>query len=150
SSSGSPDRESRHLHQTRWAMKRYYVAGVILAGFAVVAVTGRQPPLRDGTMLDATTWEHAQNLLPEEILAHYQYGEYANKIADISLGTYVDIGFPPPFREASERNLGRFDVTERGTIVERDTGRQPSYIVGLPFPEIDPVDPAAGVKIVWN
>ena len=41
-------------------------------------------------------------------------------------------------------------MNERGTIVERDTGRQPSYIFGLPFPDIDPADPAAGVKIVWN
>lgn len=86
----------------------------MLAGFAVVAVSAPQPALREGVRLDETTWEHAVDLLPDEILAHYRRGEYANTIADIALGGYVDLGFPPPLREANERNRGRFDVTDRG------------------------------------
>jgi hypothetical protein len=134
-------------------MNRYFMIGaasVAVAALAITGIPGGSAELRDGEMLDETSWERARELLPEEILAHYQHGEYANRIADLSLSKYIDIGFPPEFRAASEANLGRFEVNERGTIVERATGRQPPYIMGLPFPEIDPNDPSAGVKILWN
>src|SRR5262249_41282753 len=37
-----------------------------------------------------------------------------------------------------------------GTIVDAKTGQQPDYIYGIPFPNIDPKDPKAGTKVVWN
>src|SRR5262249_43244457 len=39
---------------------------------------------------------------------------------------------------------------DKGTIIEKTTGQQPSYVYGHPFPDIDPKDPKAAVKILWN
>jgi hypothetical protein len=103
--------------------------------------------LKPGDVLNATTWQKAEGLLPPEILKHYQNGDYANPIVDWPIGKYI---VPPDFRAASEKNAGQLDIDATGTIVEKGSGRQPPYILGYPFPIIDPADPKAGAKIVWN
>ena len=45
---------------------------------------------------------------------------------------------------------GQFDVDDAGTIIEKGSGKQPPYILGLPFPIIDRADPKAGAKVLWN
>ncbi|MEJ2206377.1 MAG: DUF1329 domain-containing protein, partial [Gemmatimonadota bacterium] len=54
------------------------------------------------------------------------------------------------FRTASKENEGKYALGAAGEVVDAKTGRQPSYLLGFPFPTIDPSDPAAGSKIVWN
>ena len=54
------------------------------------------------------------------------------------------------FLAASAKNTGRYDVDAAGNVVERATGKAPDYVFGLPFPEIDPKDANAGLKILWN
>src|SRR5262249_23727373 len=48
------------------------------------------------------------------------------------------------------KNAGQLDVNENGTIVDKGSNKQPPYIMGFPFPIIDPADPKAGTKILWN
>jgi hypothetical protein len=103
--------------------------------------------LKPGDVLNQRNWEQAEGLLPPEILKHYKNGDYANPIVDWPVGKYV---FPPDFKAASEKNAGQLDVDANGTVVEKGTGTQPPYILGHPFPIIDPADPKAGAKVVWN
>lgn len=103
--------------------------------------------LKPGDVLNATNWKKAEGLLPPEILKHYQNGEYVNAIVDWPAEKW---DWPPDFRAGTEKNAGQFDVDDAGTIVEKGTGKQPAYIIGLPFPIIDRADPKAGVKILWN
>jgi hypothetical protein len=53
-------------------------------------------------------------------------------------------------KAASELNRGRFDINEEGTVVDKATGTRPAIITGQPFPDIDPNDPKAGAKAIWN
>jgi len=103
--------------------------------------------LKPGEILDATNWQKAEGLLPPEILKHYQNGDYANPIVDWPVGKYE---VPPDFRAGSEKNAGQLDIDPTGTIVEKGSGKQPTYVIGYPFPVIDPADPKAGTKVVWN
>ena len=103
--------------------------------------------LKPGDVLNATNWQKAEGLLPPEILKHYQNGDYANPIVDWPDGKYLT---PPDFRAASEKNAGQLDIDATGTIVEKGSGKQPPFILGYPFPIIDPADPKAGAKVVWN
>jgi len=106
--------------------------------------------LQDGDMLGPSNWQDAQGLLPDEILEHYRLGEYLNRIADLSKPGYIGVQYPPDFQAASRANRGRFALADNGSIVERATGRQPRYIMGLPFPDLDPADPQIATKIIWN
>ena len=105
------------------------------------------PGLKVGDTLDKSNADLAKDLLPPEILKHYKNGEYYNKIIAYPTG---NAHWEKSFLEATEQNVTRLDTDERGTLIDRTTGKQPEYYYGLPFPKIDPKDPKAAVKIVWN
>jgi len=105
------------------------------------------PGLKVGDVLDQSNAQLAKDLLPPEILRHYQNGAYRNRIMAYPIGS---AHWEKAFREATEKNAGQLDVDARGTIVEKGTGKPPAYNYGIPFPIIDPNDPKAGVKVVWN
>ena len=92
--------------------------------------------------------QKAQGLLPPEILEHYKKGEYVEPDRRLA-GRQVQLA----------AGLQGRDRVERGQVQDRLAGRdpraprpatRPPYILGYPFPRIDPKDPQAGVKIMWN
>jgi len=133
---------------------------VLSATAAAVAAQAAPPPdqemlakraaetgLKPGDVLGPDNWKLAEGLLPPEILKHYEKGEYVNKIIDWPAGhTKRD----QDFLDATERNRGKFTVDEKGTIIEKSTGKQPPFLSGFPFPDLDPKDPNAGIKVLWN
>jgi hypothetical protein len=127
-----------------------FAFAALLALFMLAASPPPAAALKDGEVLGPSTWSEAQGLLPEEILDHYKKGEYVNRIADISLPGYLSTRQPADFQEASRANRGLYALSPAGSIIEQRTGKQPPFIFGFPFPDIDPQDPQAGTKIVWN
>jgi uncharacterized protein DUF1329 len=110
-----------------------------------VAVAAHADDPMPGQTLDATTAASAERLLPPETLARYRAGEFRNAIGEWPKG-------PPweeAFQAASGKNADRLDVNERGTIVDKADGAPVHGLYGLPF-RIDPADPKAGVKVMWN
>jgi hypothetical protein len=105
------------------------------------------PGLKVGDTLDQSNARLAKDLLPPEVLKHYEKGDYRNKIVSYPAG---NAHWEKSFLEATEKNSTQLDVDARGTIVEKGTGKPPEYIYGIPFPLIDEKDPKAAVKIVWN
>lgn len=132
----------------RFATPVLGVVGVALA--LVIGVTGQGGELRDGDVLGPANWEAARGLLPEEILEHYRRGEYANPILDLARPGLRSLSDPPELQEATRANRGRFALSPAGSIVDARSGEPAREVVGLPFPDIDPQDPQAGAKIVWN
>ena len=128
------------------------VCGHIAAATALLWVTASpisaaaQGPA-PGTVLDQSSWQSAEGLLPPEILEHYKTGGYSNPIVDWPLGIFK---WGPDFKAATEKNAGQFKLGESGTVVLNSTGEQPDYIMGYPFPIIDPADKDAPAKILWN
>lgn len=123
------------------------VLAIVHWGAGVARAQEVAPGLKIGDELNKTNANLAKDLLPPEILKHYQNGDYRNRI----------IAFPSvagrwekSFLAATEKNATTLDVDDRGTIIDRATGKQPVYVYGLPFPNIQADDPKAAVKIVWN
>jgi hypothetical protein len=136
------------------------VIGLILGLAAASWAQGAPPPnkemlakqakeagLQPGDVLSKDNWQLAKDLLPPEILRHYKDGDYINKIVEWPLGVYK---WNPQFKAATEANADRYTVSPEGTVIDKATGKQPPFVYGLPFPQIDPKDPNAGVKILWN
>ncbi len=119
---------------------------VLVAALAIATARGAEGP-KPGETLDQTTWQEAESLLPPEILRHYRDGEYRNPVADWPESKY---NWPPDFQAATRANEGKLTVGPRGEILSKETGKQPPYVLGHPFPAIDPSDRTAGVKVVWN
>lgn len=132
-------------------MRKVSLSLLILAGLgaAVVPVAAEEvaPGLKVGDALETHNAALAKDLLPPPILKHYEKGDYKNRIVSYPVG---NAKWEKSFLEATEKNASQLDVDERGTIVEKGSGKQPDYYYGIPFPLIDEKDPKAAVKIAWN
>ena len=53
------------------------------------------------------------------------------------------VDWPPPYKDATEKYSGQVRLSD-------DHRSLVGYVAGQPFPLIDPNDPYAGAKIVWN
>ncbi len=110
------------------------------------APAGAEGGLKPGDMLDRNSAHLAKNLLPPEILGHYERGEYTNKV----IAWDGNPNWEKAWVEASKENVSRLTIDETNTIIDKSTGQQPAYFYGIPFPTIDEKDPSAGAKVVWN
>src|SRR5882724_3854891 len=102
--------------------------------------------LQPGMTLDQSTAGLAKGLLPPELLQHFEKGEFKNKIASnypADGGTHG-----PEFDAQSKKNATTLDVDKNGTIIDKSSGKQPDYIYGTPFPNIDAKDPNGAVKVL--
>lgn len=118
---------------------------VMITLLLLASVARADDALTPGTVLDGAHAAAAENLLPPEVLAHYKAGDYKNAIGAWPGGPAWEAGF----EAASKRNADRFDVNDRGTIVDKTSGAPAIGIYGLPF-RIDASDAKAGVKVMWN
>ncbi len=135
-------------HGVRYAFAAMRLTRVLVLALVAVAAGGRPAPaLEPGDVLGPESWRQAEGLLPPEVLRHYEAGEYVNSIYAWPPEQFT---WPPDFRAGTKANAGRFDVGANGEIVDARTGAQPEHVLGFPFPTIDPTDPKAGIKIIWN
>ena len=103
--------------------------------------------LKAGDVLDQQNAEQAKDLLPPEFFDAYRRGDFRHEIGKWSP---EQLDKDPVFAEALEKNKGRYDLNEQGSIIDRATGQPAGSIFGWPFPQIDPADPKVAAKIVWN
>jgi len=127
-----------------------HAAGLVVLALLIAlsarAARGADAPATD-VILGPDTCERARGLMPDEFVEAYRRGDYLHRIASYNLDPLAD---EPVFRAALEANKGRYDLTDDGTIIDKETGKPPDYVYAWPFPTIDPADPKAAMKIVWN
>lgn len=124
-----------------------FAIALLLVGAPVTAQTAAAERAQPIGTLGPQTWESARGLLPDEFLQRYQRGEWQHEIYEAPAGaSFTD----QDFLAAGEQNRGRYAIGEKGQVVEVATTEQPLFVYGPPFPVIDPNDPQAGTKIVWN
>jgi hypothetical protein len=99
-------------------------------------------------VIDKTNWQKAEGLVPDCLLEAVQKGEM---ILPLGEPDYNTAEFFPDYALASMKdNVGKYELNEDDMIVEAGTGEIAKMIIGFPFPEIDPKDPKAAVKIIYN
>ena len=101
-----------------------------------------------GDVIDSSNWQKLEGLVPDPVLNWVKKGGWILGIEELNfdLAAY----FPDFALEAMKTNAGKYGLDEDGGIVDLKTGKMPEHIIGLPFPEIDPNDPGAAVKIMHN
>lgn len=103
--------------------------------------------LKPGDVLDQSNWQEAKGLLPEEVLKYFAAGEARASIVEAKDEWYR---LDPEFQRFTEENAGKYEINEQGRLIESATKSYPHWWRGLPFPKIDPQDPQAATKIVYN
>jgi len=120
---------------------------VVLFLLALAAPPPVRAGLEPGTWLDRGSSADAQDLLPKEFLGRYERGEWRHQVVEPKPGTQV---VDPEWVAAGQENAGKFKLDENGSIRKVEDGSEPASIYGAPFPSIDPKDPEAGTKLIWN
>src|SRR6185503_18447572 len=84
----------------------------------LVAAPGRaqNDGLKPGDVLDQTTWQKAEKLLPPEVLQHYRDDKYKNTITSWPQDR---ITWPEDFKAGTDKNGGRFKIGSEGEILDK-------------------------------
>jgi Protein of unknown function (DUF1329) len=95
-----------------------------------------EPDLKPGDTIGPHNWEKVQGMVGENLLNRIKQG-YSFKIRESK-------NFKPPqeYFEATYKYSSRVRLGSNGELF--------GYTAGLPYPKIDPIDPQAGLKLVWN
>jgi hypothetical protein len=104
--------------------------------------------LSPGDVIDGTNWEKAQGLLPEPTLRYVKEGKLQIEIGELDYDPAQQL--PDYVLEAMKTNVGKYVLDADDWIVEKETGKRAEKILGHPFPTIDPKDPKAATKIMYN
>ncbi len=128
---------------------RNYLAVFIVTSLFFVSLLGNSATwagLNPGDTLSQANWQEAKGLIPDSVLHHFQDGKYQAKI--ITLPT--TLGWGSKFKAASETNAGKFSVNADNFLIDNSTQFYPVFLYGYPFPQIDPADPHAAAKVMYN
>jgi hypothetical protein len=101
-----------------------------------------------GDVIDKTNWEKAEELLPGAVLDWVKKGDFVFNIGELNYNP-ADY-FPPQALKSLETNVGKYDLDENDGIIDVKMEKLPKFIEGIPFPKIDPNDPKAGQKVLYN
>jgi hypothetical protein len=101
-----------------------------------------------GDVIDTTNWQKAEGLLPEPVLNWVKKGDFVLNIGKLDYDEKEYFDFL--VKESLTVNIGKYDVNEKDIIVDLKTGKPPEFVSGLPFPDVDPEDPKAGQKFLYN
>jgi hypothetical protein len=101
-----------------------------------------------GDVIDSSNWQKIEGLVPDSVLNWVKKGDFILGIGELDYDLAAT--WPDFASEAMQTNVGKYGLDEDGGIVDLKTGKMPKYIIGLPFPEIDPKDRGAAVKIMHN
>jgi hypothetical protein len=99
-------------------------------------------------VIDKTNWEKAEGLVPDCLLEWVKKGEITLPLGQLNYDTAEY--FPPYAIESFTTNVGKYELNEEDIIVDVETGEMAKTIVGFPFPKVDPDDPKAAIKIIYN
>jgi hypothetical protein len=118
----------------------------------ILSVLTMEPAVRadvsPGDVIDKTNWQKAEGLLPEPVLNWIKKGDFVINIGELNYSEKEYFEFS--VKESLTANMGLYEVNEKDIIIDAKTGKTPTFISGLPFPEVDPEDPKAGQKFLYN
>ena len=129
-------------------MRVHWKVGGLIGGLTLLLLGAgaARADVVPGDVIDKTNWQKVEGLLPESMLNYVKKGDLTMKIGKLEYDPIPQ----PDFMAAAEQNAGKFDIDAEGGLIDPKTGKRPEYVYGFPFPKIDPNDPKAGSKVVWN
>ncbi len=112
-------------------------AGIAWVAAGLLGAGEARADVKPGDRIDASNVAQAKDMISPGVQWCVEKG------MPIRVGETKKVELPRAYREATEKYSGQVKLSEDGRKLE-------GYVAGLPFPKIDPKDPQAAVKIMWN
>ena len=126
-------------------LSRVFGVGFTIVLSVLAIRSGVFADVAPGDVIDKTNWQKAEGLLPASVLNWVKTGDYILNVGELN---YDQKEFHPPYvLDSLKANLGKYDVNEKDLIIEKDTGKAPKYIVGIPLSGDRPRRPQSGSKM---
>ena len=122
---------------------------------AALALFTSRAPVRAASdtepwILDANNAQEGKDLLPPPVFKHLEKGDYWFKVVPVDPKKLLT-NYTKKFWDSTASNEGKYDLDDKQCgLLDKATGKIPDFVLGYPFPKIDPKDPKAGCKIAWN
>ena len=131
-------------------MRKWRLITVLVFVSCLLMLTSSQGfcDVSPGDVLDKTNWEKAEGLLPEPLLNWVKNGKVVLDIGELNYNP--DVHHPTFALESLKTNIGKYALDENDGLVDAKSGKRPKSIIGFPFPEIDPDEPRAATKMLYN
>lgn len=126
----------------------YFLMSLIALWFTLGSEPNVSADVTPGDVIDKSNWKKVEGLLPEPILNWLKRGDLSMQIAGLNYDPKDYL--PPAVKKSMVENAGKYEIDDRGVIVDAKTGDLPDFIEGLPFPDIKIGDPQAGAKAMFN
>jgi hypothetical protein len=121
----------------------------LIVFFALVWRSSAVPSdVSPGDVIDKANWNKVEDLLPEPVVGWVKKGDCTLNVE--SLNYDPSRYFMPDALRSLDENVGKYDLDGEDNIIETKSGKAPEFIEGIPFPRIDPNDPRAGIRIMYN
>jgi hypothetical protein len=104
---------------------------------ATVVASGRAEVPKPGTVITKDNMEQYKEVLYPSLEYFIRNG------MEIPVAEYKKYEWPPLYKESTEKFSGQVTLSADGRDLQ-------NYVAGAPFPTIDPNDPLAGAKWMWN
>jgi hypothetical protein len=118
------------------------VAMVVLLGTAVFSHA-----FTLGETYDKSNAEQIKEMLPEPVYKWVKKGDFILQTRKLNF----EWKFEQEYIDRSNANAGKYDINDKGWIVDKGTNKIPGYITGNPFPGApDTNDPKVAEKIMAN
>ncbi|MEO8606148.1 MAG: DUF1329 domain-containing protein [bacterium] len=113
------------------------LAGLLLIGWLLGTVGAARGDVQPGDVISAKQLDAAREFLTPGLEWVVRRGMSLPVVATGAIAA------PVAYREATERYAAHVRLGADGVTLQ-------NYVAGLPFPIIDPADPQAAVKVMWN
>lgn len=117
-------------------MKRVRRLRSTLIAAAVAVATPAVSEVQPGDVINKTNVEKVADLVSPGVAAAIENG------SELRVVEYQKVPISPAYQAATEKYAGQVSLNEANDIVD--------WVAGQPFPNIDPADPKAAVKVMWN
>ncbi|HKN00395.1 MAG TPA: DUF1329 domain-containing protein [Candidatus Binataceae bacterium] len=114
-----------------------YLAGLVLAAsLSSLIPVAQAAPVKPGDVITPDNAAQVADLVSPGNLILVRQGM---RIQIVSAGR---LEWPPPYKAATEKYAAQVRLDEKAELQ--------NYVAGLPFPLLDPNDPQAAAKVMWN
>ncbi len=120
----------------------------LFLGTLLLLVAGGGTSAGELQRIDRTNAETIKALLPEGAFKWVQNGDFVLQYGTLDYNP-SDV-LPEWVKESKKENVGKYKLTAKKAIVEASTGKTPTFIKGIPFPDVKQSDPDGAEKVMWN
>jgi hypothetical protein len=111
------------------------LAAFAAASTLVLSTTAFAQP-KPGDVVNRQNIDSAREFISPGVTAAIENG------SELRIVEYQEIPMPAVYRDATEKYAGQATIDEKNDLKD--------WVAGRPFPVIDPADPQAAAKVMWN